>query len=73
MGSELAYLWKAAEWEAGGLTAVFFGAASVIIFLWELGGAQPPNFSLLLFGAVCLLLGWGALKEALRRSDGGWN
>ena len=71
MGSDLAYRWKTAEWEAGGLTLGFFGVSSLIIFLFEpVFSDQPYNVWLLVFGTVCLIFSWLALEEALRRSVG---
>ena len=67
----MAYCWETSKWESYGLTAVFLGVASLIIFVFEpVFSDQPLNVWLLVFGVGCLMFSWWALEKALRRSVG---
>ena len=59
------------ELDACGLMALFFGVAAIVVSISEsVFGTRPFDFTLVLFGVVCLFISWLALDVSVRRGYG---
>jgi hypothetical protein len=63
--------WNTSDLDVGGMLALFFGIAAVVISIAEpVFSARPFDITLLLFGVGCLFISWLALEVSVRRGAG---